>query len=117
MKYLILMFFKYYREGKQTKNIAYFYSITAVILCLHIVFFSLMSLLKINFTIIGMGENKLLNYLVMGSIMSIEFIIIYHFYPPKKVKRWYKNFKNNKRLNLFIILTLMIFFVFIFIKW
>ena len=35
MKYLILMFFKYYREGKQTKNIAYFSSITAVILCLH----------------------------------------------------------------------------------
>ena len=117
MKYLILMFFKYYREGKQTKNIAYFSSITAFILCLHIVFFSLMSLLKIDFTIIGMGENKLLNYLVMGSIMSIEFIIIYHFYPPQKVKRLYKNFKNNKRLNLFIILTLIIFFVFIFIKW
>lgn len=28
MKYLILMFFKYYRRGKQTKNIAYFSSIT-----------------------------------------------------------------------------------------
>ena len=109
------MFFKYYREGKQTKDIAYFSSITAFILCLHIVFFSLMSLLKIDFTIIGMGENKLLNYFVMGSIMSIEFIIIYHFYPPQKVKRLYRNFKDYKILNLFIILALIIFFIFIFI--
>ena len=115
MKYLILMFFKYYREGKQTKNIAYFSSITAVILYVNIVFLSLMSVLRIDFTIIGMGENKLLNYLVMGSIMSIEFIIIYHFYPPQKVKRLYKNFKGNKILNLFIILALIIFFIFIFI--
>ena len=42
MKYLILMFFKYYRGGKQTKDIAYFSAISAVVLCLHIVFFSLM---------------------------------------------------------------------------
>lgn len=108
------MFFKYYRGGKQTKDIAYFSAISAVVLCLHIVFFSLMSIFRIDFTIIGMGKHKLLNYFIMGSIMSVEFIFIYYFYPPKMVKKLYKNFKNNKTLNLFIILILIIFFLFIF---
>ena len=114
MKYLILMFLSIIRrEANKKYSLFFFYNGCYTMFTYSIL--SLMSLLKIDFTIIGMGENKLLNYFVMGSIMSIEFIIIYHFYPPQKVKRLYKNFKGNKILNLFIILALIIFFIFIFI--
>lgn len=84
MKYLILMFFKYYRRGKQTKNIAYFSSITAVILCLHIVFFSLMSLLKIDYILNhkNKAELYLLSFIYIVLPLFIIFIII--FSPKKK---------------------------------
>ena len=77
MKYLILMFFKYYRRGKQTKNIAYF-SITAVILCLHIVFFSLMSLLKIDYIL--NHKNKAELYLLSFYLYCITIIYYIHYH-------------------------------------
>ena len=80
MKYLILMFFKYYRRGKQTKNIAYFSSITAVILYLHIVFFSLMSLLKIDYIL--NHKNKAELYLLSFYLYCIT--IIYYIHDIKK---------------------------------
>ena len=78
MKYLILMFFKYYREGKQTKNIAYFSSITAVILYLHIVFFSLMSLLKIDYIL--NHKNKAELYLLSFYLYCITIIYYIHYH-------------------------------------
>lgn len=116
MKYLFLMFFKYYRGSKGTKYKAYFSSLLAVCLYSYIVILGIISLLGVNLTIKGMGTSRIQDYFIIGCIMFVMTIFLYYLYPPKKIKILYKSFRNNKIYNVIIIILLVSFFCIIMSK-
>lgn len=116
MRYLLLMFFKYYRGSRETKHIAYFSALSAVILYGCIIFFGITSLLKIDFEIMGMSKNKIQNYFVFGLILFPIYFVVYCIYPPKLIVKEYSKFENSIIKNVLIIIVLIIMFSMIFFK-
>lgn len=113
MKYLFLMFFKYYREGKNRRDIAYFSALSAVVLYVYMLFLFIISLLGIDFSIKGIGKSRLQDYIIMGGILFPIYLGVYFIYPPLKIKKYYKNFKNNKIINILIIMSIIGMFIMI----
>ena len=115
MKYLFLMFFRYYRMGKFSKDNAYFSALVAVVICLQSLFYFILSLFKIEFTIKWMRKSKGLDYIIMGLLLLPICIGVYFLFPPKKVKLLYRNFKNDRTKNIIIITAIILICIFTFI--
>ena len=106
MKYLFLMFFRYYRMGKFSKDNAYFSALVAVVICLQSLFYFILSLFKIEFTIKWMGKSKGLDYIIMGLLLLPICIGVYFLF---------RNFKNDRTKNIIIITAIILICIFTFI--
>jgi hypothetical protein len=101
--------------GKFSKDNAYFSALVAVVICLQSLFYFILSLFKIEFTIKWMGKSKGLDYIIMGLLLLPICIGVYFLFPPKKVKLLYRNFKNDRTKNIIIITAIILICIFTFI--
>lgn len=116
MRYLFLMFYKYYLNGKETNSIAYISALGVVGLYVLLLILNLCKLFNIDFTIPFWGKEIWLNYLIIGVLTLPIHLIFYFFYPPKKIKKLSITFRYNLYKNIFFITVFIILFILLFIK-
>lgn len=116
MKYLFLMFYKYYSDGKETKSTAYISTLFVVSIYIFVFFLNICKILNIDFEIIFWSKNVLLNYLLTGIVLLPINVFLYFIFPPEKIKLLSLNFKYNIYKNIFFILFFIVTFFLLFIK-
>lgn len=117
MKYLFLMFYKYYSEGKETKSTAYISALGVVSIYIFVFLLNLCKVFNIDFKIMFWSEKVWMNYLLIGIILLPINIFLYLIFPPQKVKGLSLNFNYNIYKNSFFIVFFIIIFFLLFIKY
>jgi len=115
MKYLFLMYYKYYSEGKHTESIPYFSALCAVTLYMYIFLLLILQILNIDFKIPYWGIERWLNYILIAIVLLPIQIIFYCIFPPKVMKQLSMSFKYNIWKNIFWITVLIVMFFSLFI--
>lgn len=111
MRYLFLMFYKYYSDGKETKSTAYISTLGIVGLYILVLILNLVKFFKINIEIPFWGNNTLLNYIIIGILTLPIHLLFYYLYPPQKIKELSLTFKYNIYKNIFFIIIFFLLFV------
>lgn len=117
MKYLFLMFYKYYSEGQQTQSIAYISALGVLGLYILLFVLNLCKLFNVAFDIPYWGNAIWLNYLIIGIITLPIHLILYFYYPPKRIKKDSLTFNYNRYKNLFFIIVFVSMFFLLFLKY
>lgn len=117
MKYLFLMFYKYYSDRKETKTTAYISALGVVSIYIFVLIINVCKILNIDFKILFWSKNVLLNYLLIGLVLLPVNIFLYFIFPIAKVKLLSLNFKYNIYKNIFFILFFIIMFFLLFVKY
>lgn len=117
MKYLFLMFYKYYSDGKETKATAYISTLGIMGLYVLVLTLNLLKIFNVNLEIPFWGNKIWLNYLIIGVLTLPIHLIFYYFYPPKKIKQMSLNFKYDIYKNIFFILFFVVTFFLLFVKY
>lgn len=110
MKYLFLMFYKYYKDGKETKSTAYISALGVVSIYIFVFFLNVCKILNIDFKIMFWSKNVFLNYLLIGIVLLPINIFLYFIFPPEKVKALSLNFKYNIYKSIFLYYFLLLHF-------
>jgi len=110
MKYLVLMFYRYYSEGKQTNSTAYICTLGAVGLYIFFFILNIFQIFDINYQMPYRGIARWLDYILIAIETSPIIITLILFYPPKKVKQLNMSFSYNIYKNIFWITVLIVLF-------
>ena len=117
MKYLFLMFYKYYSDGKASKSTAYISALGVVSIYIFVFLLNLCKAFNIDFKIMFWSENVWMNYLLIGIVLLPINVFLYLIFPPKKVKELILSFKYDVYKNIFFILFFIIIFFLLFVKY
>ena len=110
MKYLFLMFYRYYSTGKNTKDIPYVSTLGAVGTYIFLFILNIFMIFNIDFEIPYRGIARWLDYILIAIETSPIVITLLCLYPPKKVKQLNESFKYNIYKNIFWITVLIVLF-------
>lgn len=113
---MILMYYKYYSEGKQTKSTAYICTLGAVTAYIFVFMLNIFKILNIDFNMPYRGIARWLDYILTAIETSPIFITFYLLYPPKKLKELNKSFTYNIYKNIFWITVFIVLFVGLFVN-
>ncbi len=117
MRYLFLMFYKYYSNGKETKSTAYISTLGIIGLYVLLLVLNLCKLFNLDITIPFWGKEIWMNYFIIGALTLPIHLILYFSFPPKKVEKLRISFQYNYFKNTFFIILFVAMFVLLFLKY